>query len=151
MAQKEIFRPVCEDEVQAVFDLIQARVRWMDQVGIRQWNVTDYAAVYPLSHYEALRQKGELFALWSEEGELLCAGALLLQDERWEGQETAKAVYLHHLASKLGAEGAGSRFLQAAEAYAAACGKERFRLDSADDNEVLARYYQNRGYGEAGR
>ena len=37
------FRPAEKAEVPAVFDLIMGRVRWMDTVGIRQWNVNDYA------------------------------------------------------------------------------------------------------------
>ena len=37
------FRRAEEHEVDEVFELIMARVRWMDEVGIRQWNVTDYA------------------------------------------------------------------------------------------------------------
>ena len=62
------FRPAEKAEVPAVFDLIMGRVHWMDTVGIRQWNVTDYAGCYPLHHYEAARQRGDLFVMVDEEG-----------------------------------------------------------------------------------
>ena len=35
------FRRAEADEVPAIFDLIMSRVHWMDEVGTRQWNVTD--------------------------------------------------------------------------------------------------------------
>ena len=145
------FRRAEKHEVPAVFDLIMARVRWMDDVGIRQWNVTDYAGCYPLSHYEAARQRGDLFVLTDEAGIAACA-VLRQDDERWpEAMQAAEpAFYLHHLATRLGAKGAGRIFLQMAEAHAATQGKTRFRLDSADDNAFLADYYTAQGYVPVG-
>ena len=142
-----VFRPARADEVPAVFELIMARVRWMDEAGIRQWNVTDYAACYPPAHYEAARRRGDLFVLTDDAGIAACA-VLRQDDERWpEGMQAAEpAFYLHHLASRIGAKGAGCIFLQMAEEYALARGKTRFRLDSADDNAFLADYYAARGY-----
>ena len=145
------FRPAEAHEVPAVFDLIMARVRWMDEKGIRQWNVTDYAGCYPPEHYEAARQRGELFLLMDEHGIAAC-GVLRREDERWpESLQAAEpAFYLHHLASRVGQKGAGSIFLARAEEYAAQQGKTRMRLDSADDNTFLADYYTSRGYVPAG-
>ena len=144
------FRAAERDEVPAVFDLIMARVRWMDKVGIRQWNVTDYAGCYPPAHYEAARERGDLFVLTDEEGIAACA-VLLQEDERWpEALQAEPAFYLHHLASRIGAKGAGRRFLQMAEEYALTQGKTRFRLDSADDNTFLAEYYTAQGYVPVG-
>ena len=141
------FRPAEKDEVPAVFDLIMARVRWMDEVCIRQWNVTDYAGCYPLHHYEAARQRGDLFVLTDETGIAACA-VLREDDERWPDamQAAQPAFYLHHLATRVGEKGAGRIFLQMAEEYAIRQGKTRFRLDSADDNTFLADYYTAQGY-----
>ena len=145
------FRRAEKHEVPAVFDLIMARVRWMDEVGIRQWNVTDYAGCYPLSHYEAARQRGDLFVLTDEAGIAACA-VLRQDDERWpEAMQAAEpAFYLHHLATRLSAKGAGRIFLRMAEEYAITQGKIRFRLDSADDNAFLADYYTAQGYVPVG-
>ena len=147
-----IFRRAEEHEVTAVFELIMARVRWMDEVGIRQWNVTDYALCYPLSHYEAARVRGDLFVMTDARGEIAACAVLRQEDERWPQamQAAQPAFYLHHLAARIGARGAGRIFLQMAEAYAARQGKTRMRLDSADDNAFLTAFYTGLGYVPVG-
>lgn len=148
MGKNYFFRLASRQEVPAVFALIMRRVAWMDQVGIRQWNMTKYDQRYPLEYYEQKRQMEELFVL--EDGSrILCVGALFHEDVRWPEPESA--YYLHHLASDVDAKGAGSIFLQKAEEYTADCGKQYMRLDSAVGNQVLEAYYTSRGYVEAGR
>ena len=148
MTENYIFRQATPQEIRAVFDLIMGRVAWMDQVGIRQWNTTKYDQRYPLSYYEERRQKEELFVLTDMEGDILAVGALFHEDERWPEPESA--FYLHHLASRVDAKGAGSVFLQLAEDYTARMGKRYMRLDSAVGNKTLESYYTSRGYVEAG-
>ena len=148
MTENYIFRQATSQEIRAVFDLIMGRVAWMDQVGIRQWNTTKYDQRYPLSYYEERRQKEELFVLTDREGDILAVGALFHEDERWPEPESA--FYLHHLASRVDAKGAGSIFLQMAEDYTSRMGKRYMRLDSAVGNKTLENYYTSRGYVEAG-
>ncbi len=143
-----IFRQARPEEIRAVFDLIMGRVAWMDTVGIRQWNTTKYDQRYPLSYYEQRRQLEELFVLTDSSGDILAVGALLHEDERWP--EQASACYLHHLASRVDAKGAGSIFLQMAEDYTARMGRKYMRLDSAVGNKNLEHFYASRGYVEAG-
>ena len=147
-----IFRRAGKHEVPAVFDLIMGRVHWMDEVGIRQWNVTDYAGCYPPEHYEAARQRGDLFVMTDAAGNILACAVLRQEDERWpEILQTAHpAFYLHHFATRTGETGLGPVFLQMAEDYARAQGKTRFRLDSADDNPFLTDYYTALGYVPVG-
>ena len=152
-----------------MFRLIMGRVAWMDEVGIRQWNVTKYDECYPPEYYAAHAEAGRIFCLADEdettkaEPRLIAVGLLLEEDERWpdgiartdeETGETlpaASAYYLHHFATAVGApKGIGGVFLRAAEEYGAAQGKTWFRLDSADDNETLEAYYTSRGYEPAG-
>lgn len=142
------FRPAEKAEVPAVFDLIMGRVRWMDENGIRQWNVTDYAGCYPLQHYEAARRRGDLFVMVDDEGSIIACAVLRQDDERWpEAMQLAEpAFYLHHFATRVGVKGVGPLFLRLAEEYALSRGKTRFRLDSADDNAFLADYYTSFGY-----
>ena len=146
------FRKAERQEVPMVFELIMARVRWMDEVGIRQWNVTDYAGCYPLRHYEAARQRGDLFVMTDEENTILACAVLRQEDERWPAamQAAQPACYLHHFATRTGEKGLGRSFLRMAEAYALRQGKTRFRLDSADDNAFLADYYTAQGYAAVG-
>ncbi len=130
--------------------LILSRMRWMDEVGIRQWNCTHYDEVYPMSYYEAAQARGEIFVLvHRDSGEMVCAAALKETDDRWVAPQ-GSAFYLHHFVSKRGASGAGSEFLRRAEQYAAQVGKEYFRLDSATDNAALEKYYRTRGYVAVG-
>lgn len=148
MTENYTFRQAEAGEIQAVFDLIMGRVAWMDVVGIRQWNTTKYDQRYPISYYEMRRQKEELFVLTDPSGQIVAVGALLHEDERWPEHDSA--YYLHHLASRVDARGAGSIFLQMAEDYTARMGKRYMRLDSAVGNKNLERFYASRGYVEAG-
>ena len=54
------FREIKKEELKAALSIIKERILWMDEVGIEQWNVTDYEEVYPLSYYEECRKKGEI-------------------------------------------------------------------------------------------
>jgi hypothetical protein len=148
---KEQFRGITRDELDEAIALIRARVAWMDAVGIRQWNVTDYMGVYPRSYFEQIFVGGELFALYDAAGRMLAVGALKQADERWQDAEDADAFYLHHFASAVDCPGAGSRFLACAEQYAKTAGKQYFRLDSAIDNPKLEQYYSKRGYRPVGQ
>ena len=131
--------------------LIHQRIAWMDACGIRQWNVTDYDGVYPPEYYEACWQRGELFALTDDAGQIVCAGCLKASDDRWPDGHSVAALYLHHLAADLGCKGAGRIFLRQAERHAASLGMAFLRLDSAIDNPALTAYYESQGYLPAGR
>lgn len=148
------FRRIKREELPGMFNLILSRVAWMDKVGIKQWNTTDYANVYPLSYYEEKHDKGEVFVLAHKENDNIIACAVLRhEDERWHHVEDIRedeALYLHNFASDLSFPSAGSVFLYYAEKYAREEGKKYFRLDSADDNKVLEGYYAEKGYYPAG-
>lgn len=148
------FHPAGKGDVSTIFRLILHRMQWMDEVGIRQWNVTKYDEVYPESYYEAARLRGDLFVLSdTRSGQIAACAVLKTADDRWPEalQAQGSAFYLHNFASRTDAKGAGAIFLQCAEEYARRCGKVYFRLDSADDNPVLEHYYTSRGYTPAGR
>lgn len=149
MKNPYVFRRIAAGEVPQVFALILDRIKWMDQQGIRQWNTTDYASVYPLSYYEAMCREGLLFVLAEESsGEIVSAAVLKEQDDRWA--DDAPAVYLHNFVSRIGVPGAGSQFLQYTEEAARSAGKLYFRLDSAVSNEALGQYYESHGFLPAG-
>lgn len=151
MERKYVFRPIRRCEIAKAFEIVLKRIRWMDANGIRQWNVTDYAEVYPIAYYEECFENGELFVL-ADDKEILCIGVLKDSDAYWaKHNDSVDALYLHNLASEPDAKGAGSRFLAYAEAHARKCGKRCFRLDSAEDNPALAQFYGKRGYAPVGR
>ncbi len=148
-----VFRQIKKEELCEMFSLILQRIEWMDEVGIEQWNCTDYANVYPLSYYEEKRLRGEVFVL-EKNGEIVSAAVLRGEDERWENAGVrldVPSVYLHNFVSRLGCPGAGLEFIKMAEEYAKSCGKVYFRLDSAVGNSGLEQYYDKLGYVPVGR
>ena len=132
------------------YDLLRQRIAWMDQVGIQQWNTTDYWGVYPESHYEALTDRGEFYVLFREADGLLVSGAALYDsDPRWPDC-TPPAFYVHHLVTDMAEKGAGRAMLRACEDLGRRRGKIYLRLDCAVDNVPLNRYYEEQGYLPAG-
>lgn len=144
MEQSNTFRRAEAGEVPHIFHLIRERVRWMEERGLRQWNVTGYLEAYPLPYYQEAQARGRLFVLAEEGGRPVCAAVLLEEDEQWT--DGASALYIHNLAANLDCPGAGARFLRAAERYASQRGKDWLRLDSAEDNGPLADYYAAQGF-----
>ena len=149
-----IFRKIEKEEIPVMFSIVLSRMKWMDEVGINQWNKTFYDEVYPVSYYENHRQKGEVFVLEERKtGEIVAAAVLKNEDDRWAHLScyTEKtAFYLHNFCSRTDKKGTGAIFLDFAEEYARICEKDVFRLDSADDNKVLEEYYSSRGYSPCG-
>lgn len=148
------FREIKKEEIPLMFSLILKRMEWMDLKGIKQWNVTAYDEVYPLSYYEEHRLLHEVFVLEKKEnGGIVAAAVLKKEDDRWEGVKVyaeQTAFYLHNFVSRIGERGAGEIFLYFAEKYASMKGMEYFRLDSADDNVKLEEYYAAKGYVPVG-
>lgn len=142
------FQPAQEEDLDAVFRLIDGRIRWMEEKGLHQWNETDYWGVYPPAHYRALMQRRELYVLRMG-ARITAAAALLTEDERWP-QDGVRALYVHHLASQAGEKGAGALALDFCEAIARSRKMDYLRLDCAADNERLNRYYAQRGFLPAG-
>lgn len=145
-----IFREIKAEEIPLMFKLITDRMKWMDDNGIKQWNVTFYDEVYPVSYYEKRHRMGEVFVLEEKcSGDIAAVGVLKKEDERWETVQeyTEKsAYYLHNFASDPKKNGAGEVFLYYAEKYALSRKMEYMRLDSADDNKRLEEYYSEKGY-----
>ncbi len=133
------------NELPAIYDLINQRIAWMDQVGIRQWNVTGYWTRYPESYYETQTEAGRMLVLKAD-GQIVAAGVIYEEDERWENSTAVSAYYLHHFVTGLEARGAGSVYLERLEDYARKHGKSRMRLDCAIDSPKLNHYYESRGY-----
>lgn len=154
MNENYIYRPIKQEEIRIMYDMIQERVAWMDQVGIRQWNVTGYATVYPLEYFEHYRQLGQVYVLEDKVSHQIHSAAVLKEDDfRWYHEQWTQkdpAVYLHNFVAKLGHPGVGSLFLEMAEEHARQRGMVWFRLDSAVGNTFLEEYYTQRGYESVG-
>ena len=144
-----LFRQALPSEVELIFNLVKSRVQWMDETGIRQWNVTGYLETYPISYYEERQSDGSLYVLAGDET-IFGTVVLLEEDERWEDKASDLALYVHNLATMPGEKGAGRRLLAEAERMARFKGKRYIRLDCAKDNQFLNSYYDSLGYQLAG-
>lgn len=56
-----------KSDLEIVFQLIEQRIEWMNRVGIKQWNETNYCEVYPKTYYERLMRQGRLYVLKSNQ------------------------------------------------------------------------------------
>lgn len=147
---EEVLELAVPADLQAVCDIIQERIDWMNEKGIRQWNVTDYWGRYPVSHYAELIEKQEMYVLRGPDGRISGTVTFFSEDDRWPADTPGKAWYLHHLATRVAERGAGERILQKSEELARRMGREYLRLDCADDNAFLNAYYGHLGYAPRG-
>ena len=136
-------------DIENVFALYGKRVRWMDEIGIKQWNVTSYLKVYPIEYYMNQLSHGNLYVL-KDENRILGAVVLLQNDDRWTDRVDSLAYYVHNLVSDPAVHGAGKRILEEVEKLAIRNGKQYIRLDCAVDNAFLNRYYETLGYLKTG-
>lgn len=137
-------------ELPQVYEIIDQRIRWMNEVGIRQWNVTDYWECYPKEYYKKNVCEGRLYVLKRETDSRVVAAAVIYEkDARW-GADDAPAYYVHHLATALGEKGAGTVMLDALFWLAGEHEKKYLRLDCAIDSEKLNEYYEQQGFIFAG-
>ena len=79
------FEPAQPEDMEAVFGLIDARIQWMEERGIDQWDRQIYWEVFPRQYYEEARKQHRLFVL-RQSHDCAVAGAVVLTDSdpRWE-------------------------------------------------------------------
>lgn len=140
-----IWKQADKTDAEKFFEIIKKRIRWMDEVGIKHWNVLNYAEVYPLEHYIDHVEKGRLWVL--ADAERILGGAVLYEsDDFWADDPCDSAYYIHRFATDTEAKGIGSAILESVHKTGVQNGKSRLRLDCAEDNENLIRYYKSHGY-----
>lgn len=141
-----------ESALKTVYTLIDKRIKWMDAVGIQQWNVTDYWGVYPKEYYINLVQQKTLYVLKRKiDNKIVGTAAVFDTDERWKGDLDIPAYYVHHLATDINESGAGKAILTFIQELAVKKGKACIRLDCATNNKRLNDYYEQEGYALVGR
>ena len=150
-----LFRHIENREIPVMFEMILSRMKWMDLVGIEQWNKTEYDKVYPISYFEDHANNGRVFVLVNKKsGNISAAAVLKDEDDRWEiptkkyldYRYPDSALYLHNFVSDTADPGAGRIFMMLAEKHLCRTGTRYFRLDSALGNEKLEKYYSDMGF-----
>ena len=144
------FRRALPQDVDSIIEVIQERIDWMDQMGLYQWNKTHYMQRYPRQYFLQRVEDGEFFLALDSSGAVTGVMALLTEDPRWEGTEQKKCYYVHHLAARTGAKGAGRALLCFCEELSRKEGREVVRLDCQLGNDKLNAFYEKLGYQYAG-
>ncbi len=147
---KYILQKAKAEELEEIYGLYKARIHWMDENGVRQWNATGYLDLYPISYFEMQQRADRLYVLKDETGRISGAVVLLEEDARWADRLFEEAFYVHNLVTAPGAKGAGRKMLVEAERIAGEKKKEFLRLDCDVDSEFLNSYYGNQGFELAG-
>lgn len=142
-----VIRKATVKDIPDILDLLKLRIQWMDDMGLYQWNKTDYLGVYPHSYFEFRVEQDDLYVA-ADNGQTVGVMALLRDDPRWP--TPAKALYVHHLATHPDYRGLGVTMLSFAEQETLRMGGNVLRLDCQTVNLALNRYYENLGYVHAG-
>lgn len=140
------FTPAKPEDIPVVRALIQQRIDWMDAVGIRQWNISNYWEAYPVEYFQEKVRLGQLMILRRQGEERLIGAAVLADSDPFWDDDPTPAYYIHNLATALDIKGAGAEIIALCEALALERGINRMRLDCNRTNEFLNRYYEERGY-----
>lgn len=137
--------------VEDIYKLVQERIAWMDKVGIKQWNVTNYKNRYPKEYYMKQVEDKTLYVLKQKcDNKVVGAVVCFEEDERWENSGDIPAYYLHNFVTDINIKGAGREILRLVEKLALSNNKKFVRLDCIRGNEKLNNYYEENGYVLAG-
>ena len=140
-----IWKQADNKDAEMFFELIKKRIAWMDDVGIRHWNILNYTEVYPLEHYIDHVNAGRLWVL--KDSTCVLGGAVLYEtDDFWADSPCDTAYYVHRFATDTDHKGIGREILKFIYDTTKNHGKTRIRLDCSEDNPSLNTYYESAGY-----
>lgn len=135
------------NNIPEAYSIIEKRVQWMENKGIRQWNTTDYLNTYPIAYFEAHQKAGNLYiAKDAVSDKVLGLMVLMPHDTRWEGYEESDSYFVHNFATDPEVKDLGSYMLEEAEKCAKKDGKIFLRLDCPYGNSYLNNFYQQRNF-----
>lgn len=130
------------DDVAGAVELLDGARRWLRDRSIDQWR-----HAIPAEVVLADAGRGELFVVRGRRGLEAIATITDHDAETW-GADGTPALYVHRLAVAQASrgQGLGQALLGWTSARAAARHKAFVRLDCADDNHGLRRFYESQGF-----
>lgn len=132
------------------YSIIVERVKWMNENGIHQWNVTGYLERYSIKYFKECIENGTLYIM-KRNGKTEAIAVLLEKDLRWGESKEDTAYYIHNFASRLKNKGLGKIMIGEIEKLAARKNKKYVRLDCPVNNSKLNEYYRKAGYEMRGQ
>jgi RimJ/RimL family protein N-acetyltransferase len=145
-----LFNNAVMEDVEIIWEIINKRIKWMNNNNIIQWNKTGYLDSYPKSYFEEKALTDQLYVM-KEKNTMRILGAVVLleQDNRW-GPDGLNSYYIHNLVSDPEVAGTGEKIIHFCEMKAINNGKDKIRLDCQASNKKLNEYYQRLGFKYAG-
>lgn len=121
-------------------DILDEAAAWLRERGVDQW-----PPAFPRGPIAGGVRRGEWF-LATRAGRPVATCWLTEDDPIMWGERPPDALYLHRLAVRREAAGAGRLLLAWAEAAVLARGRRLLRLDCVAANHALCAYYERAGY-----
>ena len=142
-----IFGMATETDVNDFVSLIDKRIEWMEQNGIKQWNLFGYKQRYFFAYFKREADLGHMYVLKDNDSRIIAGAVLLESDPRWQQNDPQKpSLYVHNFASLLCVKGAGKELLRRIEFLALQKKKVCVRLDVIISNDKLNSCYNDMGY-----
>ena len=147
-----IFAKAAETDVKDFVSLIDKRIEWMEQNGIKQWNLFGYKQRYSFAYFKREADLGHMYVLRDNDSRIIAGAVLLETDPRWQQNDPQKpSLYVHNFVSSIDVKGSGKELLRRIENLALQKKKACVRLDVIIGNDRLNAWYENMGYYLAGK
>jgi len=130
-----------------VAGLLDEATVWVNDLGFSQWPLP-----FPRDQLAGAIERGEVYAVESEDGEAVATVSRLPDDPLYWGDQPPHAYYVHKLAVRRdqAGRGIGAAVVEWANAEAAEAGREFLRLDCLGDNPGIRDYYEDLGFEHRG-
>lgn len=132
-----------KEDIQAIMHILEERCNWFKENGIDQW-ANNYLEKYNEDYFNDVMKNHKLYVV-KQKNKVI--GVFLLKENDkiyWNNEDFA--YYIHHLATKIGYTGIGTKILNFIEKLAKENSKKYIRLDCKKSNVELNRYYQKQGF-----
>ncbi len=130
-------------DIVSIMNILEERCNWFKENGIDQWS-NNYLKKYNEYYFNDVMKNHKLYVV-KEENNVI--GVFLLKEsdkEYWYNDDSA--YYIHHLATKIGSTGLGTKIIEFIEKIAKENSKKYIRLDCKKSNNELNKYYENHGF-----
>lgn len=137
-------------DLDSIYSLYEDRIKWMNEKGIKQWDVKHYLRVFSKTYFLNMIHQNKMYVM-KNSNEICATFVLLESDDLWDDSNHVNAYYVHNLVTSLKYKGVGDECLNYIFDLAQLQIKQSIRLDCATDNIFLNDYYETKGYELVGQ
>ncbi|WP_294405348.1 hypothetical protein [uncultured Clostridium sp.] len=86
-----------KSDIEDIYKLIEQRITWMNEVGIKQWNVINYCDIYTREYFINKANNNNLYVLKQIIDDRIVGSIVCLEtDEIWKDSPDIPSYYLHN-------------------------------------------------------